>query len=330
MRAPVLFGVVVAIGWAGSMPIITAQQRPQTAEEALRVLPVQGNIHMIAGAGGNIAVQIGRDGVVLVDTGSGDMADAVIAAVRRLSDRPIRYIINTGPGADHIGGNEKVARAGKSLFPNAMNSNMGGAAIVGTEALLTRMSAPTGTVPPYPVVAWPTETFTRRLKSLHLNQEGIQVIREPAAHSDSDSIVLFRGSDVIVTGEIVDLTRFPIIDIDKGGSINGEIAALNHLIDLAIPSIPLPFLDEGGTRVIPGHGQIGEEAELVEYRDVVTIVRDRIQDLISKGRTLEQVKAANPTLGFRTRYGSETGRSTTNMFVEAVYRSLTPKTQGSR
>jgi glyoxylase-like metal-dependent hydrolase (beta-lactamase superfamily II) len=184
------------------------------------------------------------------------------------------------------------------------------------------MSAPTGSVAPYPVVAWPTETFTRRLKSLHLNQEAIQVFRYPNAHSDSDCVVLFRASDVIVTGDIVDMTRFPIIDVDKGGGVNGEIAALNHLIDLAVPSIPLPFLEEGGTRIVPGHGRIAEEAELVEYRDMVTIVRDRIQSLIAKGRTLDQVKAANPTQGFRSRYGADTGSWTTDMFVEAIYRDL--------
>jgi glyoxylase-like metal-dependent hydrolase (beta-lactamase superfamily II) len=322
---PILFPLAVGLGMAVATAIAGARQN-QPGAAALRVLAVQGNVHMIAGAGGNIAVQTGRDGVVVVDAGSGGMADAVIAAIRKLSDQPIRYIISTGPDVDHLGGNEKLAQAGKSLFPSAMNSNMGGAAIIGTEALLRRMSAPTGSVAPYPVVAWPTETFNRRLKSLHLNGEGIQVMAEPAAHSDGDSIVLFRGSDVIATGDIVDITRFPMIDIERGGTINGEIAALNHLIDLAIPSIPLPFLDEGGTRIIPGHGRICEEAELVEYRDMVTIIRDRVQQMIADGMTLEQVNAANPTTGFRTRYGSESGRWTTSMFVEAVYSSLRRKT----
>jgi glyoxylase-like metal-dependent hydrolase (beta-lactamase superfamily II) len=178
----------------------------------------------------------------------------------------------------------------------------------------------------YPVVAWPTETFSRRFKDLFLNREGIQMIYEPAAHTDSDSVVVFRRADVVVTGDIFDITRFPVIDVDKGGSINGEIAALNHLLELTIPSIPMPWLTEGGTQVIPGHGRACEEAEIVEYRDMVTIVRDRIRDMMARGMTLDQIKAANPTNGWRRRFGSDSGPWTTNMFVEAVYRSLTAKT----
>ncbi len=312
----------------GTMPLISAQQN-QSPGEALRVLPVRGNIHMIAGAGGNIAVQIGPDGVVLVDTGTGDAADAVIAAIRKLTPQPIRYIISTGPDADHLGGNEKVAKAGRSFF-RGMASNAGGASIIGTETLLLRISAPTGSVAPFPVAVWPTDTFTQRQRSFYLNHEGIQVLYEPAAHTDSDAMVMFRRSDVIVTGDIFDITRFPVIALDKGGSIQGEINALNHLLELTIPSIPLPYLEDGGTQVIPGHGRICEEAEVVEYRDMVTIIRDRVQDMIKNGMTLDQIQAANPTIGYRRRYGSDSGPWTTQMFVEAVYKSLIAQTGSAR
>lgn len=306
-------------------PSRTVQAQQGTSE--LQVFEIRPNIHMITGAGANITVQIGSDGVVLVDSGSRDQSSAVLAAIKRLTAQPIRYIINTGPGADHVGGNEALARAGVSLFlrENAgpgMTTNEGGAAIVGTEDLLLRMSAQ-GFEPQQSAVAWPTETFTRKYKDLFLNREAIQVIRQRSAHSDSDAFVMFRRSDVIATGDIVDSKRFPQIDLDRGGSIQGEIDALNALLELTVPSIPLPWLDEGGTRVVPGHGRAVEEAEIVDYRDMVTVIRDRVHDMIERGLTLEQVSAANPALGYRTRYGMDTGPWTTDMFIDAVYRSLT-------
>ncbi|MBI4265971.1 MAG: MBL fold metallo-hydrolase [Acidobacteria bacterium] len=314
---------------AVSAPLIQAQQPAGDVQ----VFEIRPNVHQIAGAGANITAHIGPDGVVLVDSGSAERSAAVVAAIRRLTPLPIRYIINTGPGGDHIGGNEALAEAGVSLWARRANaggggggvgnatSNMGGAAIVGREELLARMSAP-GFNPGLPVTGWPTETFTRKYKDLFLNREVIQVIRQPPAHSDSDVIVMFRQSDVIATGDIVDIDRFPHIDLDKGGTIQGEIEALNALLDLTVPSIPLPWLDEGGTRVVPGHGRAVEEAEIVEYRDMVTVIRDRVQDMITRGLTLEQIRTANPTLGYRTRYGAESGPWTTTMFVDAVYRSL--------
>lgn len=330
-----LLAVLAVLRTTGGSGVVLAQNPPTS--DPLEVIQLHPDLYMIAGAGGNIAVQIGREGVVLVDSGSAQMADAVIAAIKKLTDQPIRYIINTSADADHVGGNEKLAKAGQSLFggngadggpvffldPSAIANN-GAASIIASENVLKRMSAPTGAQSPYPTVAWPTETFTRKQKNLYLNNQAIEIMYQPAAHTEGDSLVLFRRSDVVVTGDIVDMNRFPVIDIDKGGSVQGEIAALNRLIDLVIPSNPLPWKD-GGTQFIPGHGRIGEQAELVEYRDMVTIVRDGVQSLIKKGLTLEQIKAANQTQGFRSRYGSDSGPWTTNMFVEAVYKSLTSK-----
>jgi len=158
---------------------------------------------------------------------------------------------------------------------------------------------------------------------MYMNSEAVITMHLAAAHSDGDSIVMFRRSDVIAAGDILDTTRFPMIDVDHGGSINGEIEALNRLIELTIPAVPWVWR-EGGTYVVPGHGRICEQSDVVEYRDMVTILRDIVQDMIRRGMTLEQIKAADPTKPYY-QYGSKTGPWTTDMFVEAVYKSLTVK-----
>jgi glyoxylase-like metal-dependent hydrolase (beta-lactamase superfamily II) len=196
-----------------------------------------------------------------------------------------------------------------------------GAARLAHENVLLRMSATTGGTSAFPEAAWPTEGFIDK-KNLYLNGEAIQLVHQPAAHSDGDTIVFFRRSDVVVTGHIVDTTRFPVIDVAKGGSIQGEIAALNYLIELVVPPTPLVW-QEGGTQVVPGRGRVLEQADLVEYRDMVTIVRDVVADMIKKGMTLEQIKAAGPTRGYTRRYGADAGPWTTNMFIEAIHASLT-------
>jgi cyclase len=290
----------------------------QTAD--LDVVKVRDNVYMIAGAGSNVTVQFGADGAVVVDAGALDKADAVVAAIRKITPQPIRYVIDTSVDADHVGGNEKVAKAGKTLFQtnNQLGEGMtngGAAAVLAAEKVLARMSAPTGKVPPFPTALWPTETYDQKRKYMYLNGEGIEVLHMPSAHTDGDSIVFFRRSDVVAAGDILDLTRFPMIDVARGGGVQGELDALNRLVELAIPSVPLVSQD-GGTYVIPGHGYVCDQLDVVEYRDMVTIIRDRVQDLIKKGRTLDQVKAANPTAGYNGRYGASAA------FVESIDNSL--------
>jgi cyclase len=310
--------------------LLGAQQRQNASSvdaSDLEVFQVRPNFYVIGGAGANISVQAGQDGVVVVDAGTAAQADLVVSAIKKLSPQPIRYVIDTSADADHVGGNERIAKAGRTLF-NTNNpfsesmTNNGAAAILSAEKVLTRMSAPTGQQSPFPTAAWPTETFPQRRKYMYLNDEGIEVFHQPAAHTDGDSIVFFRRSDVVVAGDILDTTRFPIIDVPRGGSIQGEIDALNRLVELAIPSVPL-VSREAGTLVIPGHGRICDQLDVVEYRDMVTIVRDRIRDLIKEGKTLDQIQATSPTRGYTRRYGSDSGPWTTKMFVEAVYKSLT-------
>jgi glyoxylase-like metal-dependent hydrolase (beta-lactamase superfamily II) len=167
-----------------------------------------------------------------------------------------------------------------------------------------------------PFGAWPTEGYPGEYKEVFFNGEAIQLFHPSAAHSGGDTIVFFRRSDVVVTGDLFGTVGYPVIE--QAGSINGVIAGLNRVIDIAIPK----DWQEGGTMVIPGHGRICDEADVVEYRDMVTIVRDRIQDMIRQGMTLQQVQAAVPTFEYDPRYGSEAGPWTTGMFVEAVYRGL--------
>jgi cyclase len=307
--------IAIAAGVLVSIPALAAD---------LEVLQLRPNFYMIAGAGGNIGFQVGVDGVVVVDSGSAASADAVIAAIKKVTAQPIRYVINTSADPDHVGGNAKVAKAGQTLFTGnggaglATNFLGGGASILSAEQVLTRMSGPSGQTSPFPIDAWPTETFNQPRKYMYLNSEGIEIFHQPAAHTDGDAIVFFRRSDVLVAGDVFDTRRFPVIDVAKGGGINGEIAALQKLVDTAIPSVPIVSREEG-TLIIPGHGRICDQLDVVDYRDMVTIIRDRIRDLMKQGLTLEQIKAASPARGYTRRYGSDTG------FVEAIYRSMGEK-----
>lgn len=319
-----LIGLLVVLVGADWAPRLLAQGRRAADNAALETIQIRPNVFVIFGAGSNVTVHIGADGVILVDSGSASMADKLLQAVKAITDRPIRFIINTSADADHVGGNDTVARAGVSINPDSFSDEQR-ATVLAHENVMLRMSAPSGNESPFPDGAWPTETYTSRTRSMYLNDDAIQVIRQLGAHSDGDSIVFFRRADVIVTGDILDLRHFPVIDPAKGGSIQGELEALNRLLELTVPAMPL-VLKEGRTLLVPGHGRISDYGELVEYRDMITIIRDIIQDMIDKGMTLEQVKAANPTQAYRRRYGADSGPWTTDMFVEAIYTGLKSRT----
>jgi glyoxylase-like metal-dependent hydrolase (beta-lactamase superfamily II) len=287
-------------------------------------MPVQGNVHVIIGAGSNVTVQVGNLGVVLVDTGTAQNADALLTSLRQLTNRPVRNIINTHAHADHVGGNEKIGASGAPISGRGVAQVGAGTApraeIIAHEETLNRMSAPAGSQAPTPVSAWPTSTFSGKHKEFFYNGEGIQIVHVPSAHTDGDTLVFFRRSDVIATGDIYSTVSYPIIDAQRGGSITGVLDGLNQLLDLVISGEKT----EGGTMIVPGHGRISDEADLVEYRDMVTIVRDRMQDMINRGMTLAQVQAARPTMEYDGLYGSAQGWST-NQFVEAVYGGLRPE-----
>jgi len=294
----------------------------QNPNAEVHVWPVQGNIYMIVGAGGNVVVQKGKDGVLVVDTGLAPMADKTLAAIKSISNGPIRWIINTHYHPDHTGGNVKIRLAGSTIAGANVAGDISdaavGAQIISHINVLNRMSAPTGTQEPTPQEGWPTDTYLSDQKKLYFNGEGVDILHQPAAHTDGDSIVFFRRSDVIATGDIFTTTAYPIIDLAAGGSIQGTIAALQKIIDMIIPV----YGQEGGTMVVPGHGRLCDFGDVLNFREMTVIIRDRVQDMIKKGYTLEQVKAARPTLDYDPLYGSTTGFWTTDKFVEAVYKSL--------
>jgi glyoxylase-like metal-dependent hydrolase (beta-lactamase superfamily II) len=264
--------------------------------------------------------------VVVVDAGSAATAPAVLATIKRISPLPIRAVIDTGPDADHVGGNAVLSKAGDTFYPGVrrlgppQDALRSFAAIIAAENVELHMTGvPESEVAPG---GFPTEAFHYARKALFLNGEAIEVLHQPAAHTDSDVFAFFRRSDVLVAGDVYDTRHFPVIDVERGGSIDGEIAALNRLAEIAVPSVPV-VSREAGTIVVPGHGRLGDYFDVVEYRDMITIIRDRVRDLAAMGRSLDQIKAANPANGYVGRYGNGGGDWTTEKFVEAVYRSLT-------
>jgi glyoxylase-like metal-dependent hydrolase (beta-lactamase superfamily II) len=339
-----------------------ADESPRDGQ--VHVLPVQGNIYMLVADGTNITVSVGADGVMLVNTGSAQMSDKVLAAVNQLANtvvgppstntcagancpgawgwaspymnavisspvppKPLRYIINTSAAAEHVGGNEKIATTGYfprgSQFGGAVTNVGPRASVIAHENVLNRMSAPAGKQAPTPTAAWPTDTYFDEFQKLpeYFNGEAVIAYYAPAANTDGDSLVYFRHSEVISAGDLFSTVSYPLIDVEKGGSIKGVIAGLNHILDLAVAE----YRAQGGTWIVPGRGRLSDTADVASYRNMVTMIRDRVQDMISKKMTLAQVKAARPTMDFDGRYGSTTGSWTTDMFVEAVYRSLAEK-----
>jgi len=274
------------------------------------VLPVQGNVSMIVGPGGNITVQVGKEGMVVVDTQTAAAAPQVMAAIRKLGttpDTPIVWVINTSLDADHISGNEALLKLGGS------NEASLRARVIAHENVLNRLVAPDVAQARVADAASINDTYFRSPKDFLFNGEAVMVYHMPNAHTNGDSIVLFRKSDVLSVGDIFTPDRYPVIDLANGGSVQGLIDALNRILEMAVAG----KYQEGGTFVIPGHGRLCDEADVVEFRDMVTIIRDRVQDMIKKGMTLEQVKAGKPSRDYDTQYsGSPDG------FVESIYRSL--------
>jgi len=337
--------VLVASSGAG----VRAQPRDQASP--IRVLPIRGNIWMIVAGTSNVVASIGKDGIMLVDTGSAATSAQLTTAVQALdrevtsrrmpqqscvgvvqgctwwssatfladtvappAPKPIVGIVNTSFDADHIGGNAALAAAGRSHIGLAPLN----AWIIAHEKVDVAIRA---SKPPVPVEAQPTETYPdESFKLNYFNGEGVVLWHQPAAHTSGDTIVQFRQSDVLAAGDILNMASYPVIDVEKGGSIQGLIDALNWLLDMAV----VEHMMEGGTLIVPGHGRLTDSADVAYYRDMITILRDRVRAAAGKGLTLPQIKAARLTRDFDGRFGRNPA-NTPDMFVEAVFKTLGAK-----
>jgi cyclase len=322
-NSAVLAALIIVSGSGGSS---ASAQTPDGAERGgvtaaksagVHSFHVQGNVWMLVGGGANIAMQAGKEGILLVDTGAAGMTDAVLAAIREVSDGPIRYVLNTSAGPDHVGGNEIIAGLqggsttgkGRGPLPN----------VIAQDNVVRRMSKPgPGGKTPFPSGAWPGDGYLGMHRNVFFNGEVVDIFHEPAAHSDGDTIVYFRGSNVLVSGDIFTTTNLPLIDAKLGGTSKGLLDALNAMLEITVPE----NMQEGGTYIIPGHGRVCDEADLVEYRDMLHEVRDRMKNLVEvQHLSAEQVKAKRPLLGWQSRYSRP--EWTADMLAETLYGEYT-------
>jgi cyclase len=311
---------LVAVATASVLGTVVFAQ-PNFDDVEIKTLQVRDNIYMLVGQGGNITIQVGADGVLVVDTQFAPLSEKIVAAIGEITDMPIRYIINTHYHGDHVGGNENLRIAGATVvggnMPGAVPYAGEGAQIVAHENVLLRLSGALGGDATSPNL-WPTNTFFNDEKKIWYNGEGIRILHQPAAHTDGDVIVFFRRSDVVSVGDVFSTTNYPVIDLNGGGSYAGVIAALNTIKDIVIPV----YGQDGGTLVIPGHGRLSGLGDVLDYREMVIVIHDRLRQMIDAGMTLEQVRAAQPTRDYDPVYGSETGIWTTERFIEVAYQSL--------
>jgi cyclase len=318
-------GLAVAVVMAA---LAAAGARGQGQPFDIKVLPVQGfdttRVYMLVGAGGNIVLQVGDEGVVMVDTGVAAASDAVLGAVRAITDKPIRYVINTHHHPDHVGGNEAVVKASGGQRTDAgggggalLQQNQNGVMVFAHQNTVDAMLSPLAGRPAYPEPAVARSAFITSDKQLHFNGEAIELWWHPGAHTNGDILVYFPRSDVIVAGDLLQMGAFPRFDAEAGGRLQGMLNGLNQIVDLAVPR----FNQIGGTRIVPGHGYLCTESDVVEARDMATIVRDRVQHLLQKNLTLAQAKAVKPLADYEPVYGAS-GEWSAERFLEAVYADL--------
>jgi glyoxylase-like metal-dependent hydrolase (beta-lactamase superfamily II) len=267
--------------------------RPPFETVEIEVEHVAGSFYSLRGEGGNIGVSIGEDGIIMVDDQFAPLSEKVLAAIRSLSDEPIRFLINTHVHDDHVGGNANFSREG--------------ATIVAQENVRIRMMQGIRGNPPSPQQAWPVVTFNDQIK-LHLNGEDVWIIPSPPAHTDGDSFVFFRGSDVLHMGDVFRTTGYPNIDVGNGGTLEGTIAGLELGLALAGPD----------TKIVPGHGVVSSRTEVQELLDLTLEVRDRIAPLVDRGMSFEEIVAARPTADLDTRWGRRLDRFLPAIFLHLI------------
>lgn len=288
----------------------------------VNALQVRPDIYMLTVAGVNVAVETGWQGTLVIGGAPSQGCDGLVAAVKMLAQAPIRYVINTSAEENRIGCNSQLAQAGHGFVQTPLGF---AAPVIAPQSALMRLLR---TPQRYPAAAIPSEVFTLPVRNMYLNDQAIQVFSMPAANTDGDTMTVFRRSDVVVAGDIMDELRFPVIDVDHGGSIQGELAALNRLLEEFAVTVSPKWQGAGGTLIIPGRGQLCTQTDVLNYRDMVTVIRDRVNDLVAHGASLEQVQKSDPARGYAARYGATSGDWTTNDFIAAIYRSLMMEKRG--
>lgn len=334
-----------ALGVAVSLQAAAADR---DEEGGIEVLPLRGPLFMIVAGGSNIVASLGSDGVLVVDSGPEATAERVRAVLGELyadvtnvrrpqvvggaETRPntriafdppppadikyVRYILNTSARPEHNGGNARLAIAPERI--SSQNPDEAATKIYAHENVLLRVSGAIEGAHALAYEFWPSDVYYEDFYKLpFFNGEAIELVHVAAASTDGDSYVWFRGSDVICAGDLYRNDRYPQVDIEMGGTINGVIDGLNALVDLATPE----YRAEGGTLIVPGHGRLADISDVANYRDMVTIIRDRVQSMVDKGMTLAQVRAARPSFDYDPRYAKEAGVA--DEFITAIYRSLT-------
>ena len=270
----------------------------------IRTLPLGKGVYLLMGSGGNMALSVGSDAALLVDDQFAPLSARILAAVKAVTDKPVRFVVNTHWHGDHVGGNENLAATG--------------AVIVAHDNVRTRMSVEhfnellNSRTPASPPAALPVVTFSETV-AFHLNGEEIHVVHVPPAHTDGDAIIHFSAANVLHLGDVYFNGRYPFIDLSSGGSFEGVINAVNA---------GLRYVNDS-TKVIPGHGALATRADLVAYRDVLVKIRDRVAALIKQGKTKEQVVAAKPSAEWDAAWG--TGFMKPDVFLGVVYDSMKRK-----
>ena len=289
---------------------------------AVQTLKLRDDVYLLSTADGNVTMQLGDEGIVLAGAPGVVFSAAMGKAVQAISDAPIRFVIDTsadwsqGAGAQFGSAFKRDDNNGQLLSQLGISTST--MRVIAQENVLSRMTTARAANPNIVEMSVPTDAYFTASMDFFFNGSPVEVIHLPAAHSDGDSAVFLRRSDVVSAGDVMDTTRYPVIDRSSGGSITGLIAALNRILAIAVPAVP----DEGGTLVVPGRGRVCDEIDVAEYRNMLVIIRDRIQDLVRRGMTREQVYAAKPTLDYDGVYGADQGSWTTRKFIDAIYADL--------
>jgi glyoxylase-like metal-dependent hydrolase (beta-lactamase superfamily II) len=294
------FRYLTAVAWVLVLAIAPAVAQRDFSDVEITTTEVAEGVYMLEGAGGNMGLSVGDDAVLLIDDQFAPLTDKIVAAVREIDERPIRFVLNTHWHFDHVGGNENLGKAGVLIIAHDT---------VRERLSVDQVSATMGrTIEALPEEGLPVVTFSEDV-TFHINGDEIVVFHVDPAHTDGDSIVHFRRANVIHMGDVFFSGRYPFIDISAGGSLEGMISACDRVLELA----------DDGTRIIPGHGPLSGKPELEAYRDMLAGVRDAVKPLVMAGKTLEEVRAVDPLVPFNATWGA---RSNPGRFLALVYESL--------